>query len=57
MAQSATARAAAEQAVAYAKERKQFDRVIGSFQAVKHMLADVMVKTEYARSHDTHWLT
>ncbi len=35
----------------YAGERVQFGVAIGSFQAVKHMLADVLVKTEYARSH------
>ncbi len=39
-----------ELAVAYACERKQFGVQIGSFQAVKHMLADVKVKLEYARS-------
>ncbi len=37
-------------AVAYAKERQQFDRPIGSFQAVKHMLADMLVRTEVARA-------
>jgi alkylation response protein AidB-like acyl-CoA dehydrogenase len=31
---------AVEIAAAYAKERKQFDRVIGSFQAIAHPLAD-----------------
>ena len=35
-----------EQAVAYAKERKQFGRVIGSFQAVKHMCAEVFADIE-----------
>jgi alkylation response protein AidB-like acyl-CoA dehydrogenase len=35
--------------VAYAKERRQFDRPIGSFQAVKHVLADMAVRTEVAR--------
>jgi len=35
----------------YAIQREQFGVPIGSFQAVKHMLADVMVKIEYARSH------
>jgi alkylation response protein AidB-like acyl-CoA dehydrogenase len=38
-----------ELAVAYAAQRKQFGRPIGSFQAVKHMLADAKVKLEYAR--------
>jgi len=39
-----------EQAVAYAKERKQFERVIGSFQAVKHMCAEMISELEPARS-------
>ena len=38
-----------EIAVAYAGERKQFGRPIGSNQAVKHHLADVQVKIEFAR--------
>jgi len=37
-------------AVAYAKERQQFGRAIGSFQAIKHKCADMMVKVESARS-------
>lgn len=37
-------------AVDYAKERVQFDRAIGSFQAVKHLLADMLVRTEVARA-------
>jgi alkylation response protein AidB-like acyl-CoA dehydrogenase len=37
-------------AVAYATERKQFGVPIGSFQAVKHMLANAKVRVEYARS-------
>jgi alkylation response protein AidB-like acyl-CoA dehydrogenase len=36
--------------VAYAHERRQFDRPIGSFQAVKHILADMAVRTELARA-------
>ncbi|QDX81795.1 hypothetical protein B9N43_11360 [Denitratisoma sp. DHT3] len=36
--------------VAYVSERKQFGRVIGSFQAVKHRCAEMMVKIEAARS-------
>lgn len=37
-------------AVAYAQERRQFDRPIGSFQAVKHLLADCITRTEVARA-------
>jgi len=37
-------------AVRYACQRKQFGVPIGSFQAIKHMLADVAVRVEYARS-------
>lgn len=36
--------------VEYAKTRKQFDRPIGFFQAVKHPLADAMVLIDRARS-------
>ncbi len=39
-----------DQTVAYAKERVQFGRPIGSFQAYKHRLADMMVEIEQARS-------
>jgi alkylation response protein AidB-like acyl-CoA dehydrogenase len=39
-----------ELAVAYAKQRQQFDKPIGSFQAVKHMCADMLVRAEVARS-------
>jgi alkylation response protein AidB-like acyl-CoA dehydrogenase len=38
-----------EMAVEYACERKQFGKPIGSFQAIKHMLANVQVRLEYAR--------
>jgi alkylation response protein AidB-like acyl-CoA dehydrogenase len=37
-------------AVGYANERQQFDRPIGSFQAVKHMCADMFVRAEVARA-------
>jgi alkylation response protein AidB-like acyl-CoA dehydrogenase len=37
-------------AVAYAKERVQFGRPIGSFQAIKHKCADMMLLVESARS-------
>ena len=36
--------------VAYTSERVQFNRTIASFQAVKHKAADMMLKTEVARS-------
>ncbi|HUD51699.1 acyl-CoA dehydrogenase family protein [Parvibaculum sp.] len=39
-----------EKAVDYAKERKQFGRVIGSFQAVKHMCAEMASELEPGRS-------
>jgi len=39
-----------DMAVDYAGQRKQFGVPIGSFQALKHMLADVKVRVEYARS-------
>ena len=35
----------------YARTRKQFDRTIGFFQAVKHPLVDFMVAIDLARSH------
>jgi alkylation response protein AidB-like acyl-CoA dehydrogenase len=41
---------ALELAVAYAKQRVQFARPIGSFQAVKHAAADVLLELELARS-------
>src|SRR5262245_37834397 len=39
-----------EQAVAYAQQRRQFGRAIGSFQAVKHMCAEMIAALEPARS-------
>jgi alkylation response protein AidB-like acyl-CoA dehydrogenase len=36
--------------VAYAKDRVQFGKPIGSFQAIKHMLADALVDVEGMRS-------
>ncbi|MDT5265427.1 MAG: hypothetical protein QOI90_2053 [Mycobacterium sp.] len=35
--------------VEYAKQRSQFGRVIGSYQAIKHKLADVYIAVELAR--------
>ena len=40
--------------VEYAKSRLQFGRPIGSFQAVKHRLADDLVQVEHARSTAYH---
>ena len=40
--------------VGYAKSRLQFGRQIGSFQAVKHKLADLLVELEHARSTAYH---
>jgi len=39
-----------EMSVEYAKARMQFGRPIGSFQAIKHKCADMLVATESARS-------
>jgi len=39
-----------DQAVAYSLERKQFNRVVGSFQAVKHMCAEMASQHEPCRA-------
>ena len=39
-----------EKAIEYAKQREQFGRLIGSFQAVKHMCAEMAAEIEPARS-------
>lgn len=39
-----------DMAVAYTKERVQFGRSIASFQAIKHKAADMMLRSEVARS-------
>ncbi len=39
-----------EMAVSYAKDRKQFGRPIGSYQAVSHRCAQMLLETENARS-------
>ena len=44
------AQACLDRTVAYAKDRIQFGRPIGSFQAYKHRLADMMIEIEQARS-------
>jgi alkylation response protein AidB-like acyl-CoA dehydrogenase len=44
------AQRALDMAVAYAKERNQFGRPIGSYQAVSHRCAQMLLETENARS-------
>ena len=44
------AQGALDAAVAYAKERKQFNRSIGEFQGLQFMLADMAMQIEAARS-------
>jgi acyl-CoA dehydrogenase len=43
-----------EMAAEYAKTRYQFGRAIGSFQAVKHMCADMLLEAESALSAARH---
>ncbi|MGA1343383.1 MAG: acyl-CoA dehydrogenase family protein [Hyphomonas sp.] len=53
------AQAMIDRAVAYSAERQQFGRVIGSFQAVKHMCAEMAAKLEPGRAliwHAAHAL-
>jgi alkylation response protein AidB-like acyl-CoA dehydrogenase len=45
-----------ELTVDYVRERKQFGRAIGSFQAVKHRCADMLVDVESARAVMVHAL-
>ena len=49
--QVGNAQAALDMASAYAKERFAFGRPIGSFQGIKHKLADVYIAVELARSN------
>ncbi|MEV1025171.1 acyl-CoA dehydrogenase family protein [Streptomyces sp. NPDC050264] len=48
--QAGGAAACLDMAVDYARTREQFGRPIGSFQAVKHKCADMLVRVECARS-------
>jgi len=52
------AQAALEAAVRYAGERRQFDRPIGEFDAIRHMLADMVVEVDTARllTYQAAWL-
>lgn len=43
-----------DRTVEYVRTRHQFDRPIGSFQAVKHRCADMAVRAEVARSSTTY---
>jgi alkylation response protein AidB-like acyl-CoA dehydrogenase len=45
-----TAQRAMEMAVEYAKDRKQFDRPIGAYQAVSHRCAQMLLEVEGARA-------
>ncbi len=46
---SGCAQAAVDLALAYAKERRQFGRPIGSFQSIAHLLADMQTAVEASR--------
>jgi alkylation response protein AidB-like acyl-CoA dehydrogenase len=48
--QVGVAQGALDLAVRYAGERSQFGRLIGSFQAVKHLLAEALVRVDLARA-------
>ena len=52
--QAGGARRCLEMSVEYANSRYQFGRAIGSFQAVKHMCADMLVLVEHANSTAWH---
>ena len=52
--QLGVAEQALEDAVSYARMRVQFGRLIGSFQAVKHLLADMATAADLARSLVEH---
>ena len=46
-----------DMSASYARERVQFDKPIGSFQAIQHKLADMMIDVEGARylTYETAW--
>jgi alkylation response protein AidB-like acyl-CoA dehydrogenase len=48
--QLGVAAGASDLATAYAKERRQFDKPIGQFQAVKHLCADMVSRVEVCRA-------
>lgn len=43
--------AALDMAAGYARERRTFGRAIGSYQGIKHKLADIYTRNQMARSH------
>jgi alkylation response protein AidB-like acyl-CoA dehydrogenase len=49
-----TMRGAVQLATDYAKDRRQYGKAIGSFQAVQHLLADAFVAMDGARSAALH---
>ncbi|MGH3654471.1 acyl-CoA dehydrogenase family protein [Glutamicibacter sp.] len=48
--QAGTARRSLDMTVEYSKQREQFGRAIGSFQALKHRMADMLVQVETSRT-------
>lgn len=56
--QAGGSRRVLEMAVAYAKTREQFGKPIGSYQAIKHKLADMLVGVECAESaaYEAAWV-
>ncbi|MEV6249313.1 acyl-CoA dehydrogenase family protein [Streptomyces sp. NPDC051742] len=48
--QVGSAEATTDMAVRYAREREQFGQAVGGFQAVKHLCAGMLVRTELARA-------
>ncbi len=54
MEQVGGAQACLDMSVEYSKNRHQFGRPIGSFQAIKHMCAEMLVEVESARSAAYH---
>lgn len=52
--QAGASRRVLENTVAYAQDRFQFGRAIGSFQAIKHMAADLLLESESCTSAARH---
>jgi alkylation response protein AidB-like acyl-CoA dehydrogenase len=47
-----------DMSVAYAKERVQYGRPIGSYQAIQHMLADMFIRTDTSKNivYEASWM-